>query len=152
MSHYDNLITALLAMLAQITVVGGYNTDAGQKVWLNLEYQTAPPQKPCVILFPGEVSDSLSSDPVPSFGEENHSLPLKIEAWITDSETGSQGQALRQDILKAFNADRSLGGLVELIDPNISSEATVEEGGEEGFISFVQVEMNLLYVTLLGVS
>lgn len=152
MSHYDDIIAALQAMLAQITTANGYRTGAGSRVWLNLEYQTVPPQKPCCILFPGEVSDSLSGDLAPSLGEENHTLPVKIEAWIADSESGTQGQALRQDILQAFSADRSLGGLVELVDPQISSGSTVEDVGEEGFASYVQVEMTLLYVTLLGGS
>jgi len=152
MSRYDDIIAALQALQARILTAGGYRTDAGQHVWLNLEYQTAPPEKPCTILYPGEVSDSTGGDTPPSLGEENHSLPIKIEGFIADNERGEQGQALRQDILQAFNADRSLGGLVELVDPQLTSSATVEEAGEEGFLSFVQVELTLFFVTLLGAS
>jgi len=152
MSRYDDIIIALQVLQAQILVVNGYRTDAGLNFWLNLEYQTEPPAKPCTILYPGDVTDSLGGDPEPALGEENHSLAVKIEGFIDDSETGSQGQALRQDILQAFNADRSLGGLVEMVDPSLTSSSTVEEAGEGGFLSFVNVEFTLTYVTLLGES
>ena len=152
MSRYDDIITALRTRFALVLKANGYRTDAGLKVWLNLEYQTAPPAKPCVIIYPGDVSDSLDGNVPPSLGEENHALPIKLEGFIDDTETGAQGQSLRQDILQAFNTDRSLGNLVELVDPGLSSSATVEEGGEAGFISFVQVELTLNYVTLMGES
>jgi len=149
MSRYDDIITALRTRLALIKISDGYRTDAGSRVWLNLEYQTAPAAKPCVIVYPGDVSDSLDGDVPPSLGEENHSLSIKLEGFIDDSETGYQGQALRQDILQVFNADRSLGNLVELVDPGLSSGATTEESAA-GFVSFVNVEFTLNYVTLLG--
>jgi len=152
MSRYDAIITALQVLQAQILVAGGYRTDAGLNFFLNLEYQTAPPAKPCTILYPGEVTDSTGGDTPPSLGEENHSLPVKIEGFIADTERGVEGQKLRQDILQAFNADRSLGGLVELVDPNLTSSSTVEEAGEGGFLSFVNVEFVLTYVTLMGAS
>ncbi|MCF6178908.1 MAG: hypothetical protein L3J63_05890 [Geopsychrobacter sp.] len=152
MSRYDDIITALQALQAQILIANGYRTDAGNKAWLNLEYQTEPPQKPCSILYPGEVTDSVDGDPPASLGEENHHLDIKLEGFINDTERGDQGQKLRQDFLQVINQDRTLGGLVEGIDGALKSSATIEQAGEGGFYSFVEMEFTLLYVTLWGAS
>jgi len=150
MSRYDAIIAALLAAFARIQVANGYNTDAGQRVWKNQEYQTAPPEKPCIILYPGDIDDSLDGDPAPSQGEENHLLPFTVEGMIADDEAGTQGELLRQDILKALKADMFFGGLTEGFSGGQSSSATVEDAGEEGFLGHVVVNATLLYVTLFG--
>ncbi len=147
---YDLIIAALLSALGQIQIVNGYNTDAGLKVWRQHEYMTEDPEKPCIILFPGEVTDSLDGDPAPSQGEENHLLPFKIEAFIADDAAGAQGSKLRQDIVKALKVDQYLGGLSEGYDGSVTSNSTVERAGNNGFLGFVEINATLLYVTLFG--
>ena len=150
MSKYDDIITALQARLGLILIASGYRTDAGAKVWVNLQYQTEPPQVPCCIIFPGDVSDSLDGDTPPSQGEENHLLPVEIEGFIADDETGSAGHDLRQDILTALKVDRLFGGLTEGFSGAIESSATVYQAGQSGFRSHVQVRVTLFYVTAYG--
>ncbi len=150
MSRYDDINSALKAALGQILTANGYHTNAGQRVWQNLEYQTAPPDKPCMILYPGEVDDSLDGDPAPSQGEENHLLPIRVEGFIVDDEAGTRGSLLRQDIVKALKTDPYFAGLSEGFSGGFSSSATVEDGGEDGFLGMVEVNATLLYVTLYG--
>lgn len=150
MSRYDSIITALQDLQAQILVVNGYRTNAGNKFWLNLEYQTEPPHKPCSILYPGEVTDSVDGETPASLGEENHYLGIRLEGFIEDTERGDQGQQLRQDFLQLVNQDRTLGGLVEGIDGALKSSTTIEQAGEGGFYSFVEMNFTLFYVTLWG--
>lgn len=150
MSAYDNIVSYLEALLGQISLANGYRTDAGTKVWKNLEYKTAPAGMPCSILYPGAVSDTLGGDPPPSQGEENHLLPISIEGFIHDSERGDQGEALRQDFLQALKTDCYFGGLTEGFHGDISSSSTIEDAGDEGLIGFVKVDATILYVTAYG--
>ncbi len=150
MTAFDAIITALQTALAQIRIANGYRTDAGALVHLNLEYQTAPKQTPCLILFPGEITDTIDGDIPPSQGEENHFLPITVEGWIADSESGAEGQKLRQDILKALKVDQFLGGLTEGFSGSVTSSTTIEDAGAEGFLGFVQVIATIHYVTAWG--
>ena len=150
MSRYDDIISALLNTLQQVQQINGFNTDAGIRVWQNQEYMTANPVKPCIILYPGEVDDSLDGDPPPSQGEENHLLPIMVEGMIKDDEAGSQGSLLRQDIVKALKADPFFDGLSDGFSGGFSSSAIVEDAGEDGFLGRVEVNAILLYVTLYG--
>lgn len=150
MSAYADILAAIEARLGQILVANGYRTDAGAAVWKNLEYQTAPPQKPCLIYYPGELSDSLDGDPAPGAGEENHLLPVEIEGFISDTERGDAAEALKLDILQALKADPYFGGLTEGWSGAITSSSTVEDGGAEGFIGFAKASVTLFYVTPWG--
>lgn len=150
MSRYDDIQAALLARLGEILIANGYRTDAGERVWLNLEYQTAPPEKPCLILYPGEVSDSLDGDTPASLGEENHLLPIVIEGFIVDSERGDQAAALWQDVQKALKTDPWFGGLTEGFSGSFVSSSRVEDAGEAGMLGFVRVECSIFYATEYG--
>ncbi len=150
MSRYDDIIAAVKTALGGISTANGYRTDAGSTVFENLEYQTQPKQLPCLILFPGDVTDSLGGDTPPSQGEENHTLPIEVEGWIKDDETGAQGAALRQDILQALKADRYFGGLTEGFQGAVSSGVEIVDGGAEGMLGFARVEATLFYVTAWG--
>ena len=150
MSTYDSIITALKAALAQIRTATGYRTDAGERVFINLEYQTAPKETPCIILFPGDVTDTIDGDTPPSQGEENHYLPVTIEGWISDDETGAQGHAIRQDILQAIKTDPYFLGVTEGFSGSITSGAEIVDGGEQGFLGFAQVSLTIFYVTAYG--
>lgn len=150
MSRYDDILAALATLLGTISQFNGYATDAGLTVYKNLEYQTAPPTKPCIIYYPGDVTDSLDGDPPPSNGEENHTLPVRIEGVIGETERGDRGELLRLDILKALKSDRLLGGLTEGHGSSIASSSAIEDAGDEGFLGFVQIELSIHYVTLYG--
>jgi len=150
MTSYDAIITALQTALAQIRIANGYRTDAGALVHLNLEYQTAPKQTPCLILFPGDLTDTIDGDTPPSQGEENHMLPIAVEGWIADNESGSEGQMLRQDILKALKADQFFGGLTEGFSGSMASSTQIEDAGADGFFGSVQVTATIFYVTAWG--
>lgn len=155
-SRYDDILTAIQARLAGISQASGFRTDAGFQVWKNLEYQTAPPNLPCVIYYPGTVSDTVEGDVPPSLGEENHFLPLKIDGVIRDTERGDQAEALKQDILRAFKSDPYFGGLTEGFSGAITSSSKVVPAAEsdemitEGFLGFVEVEVTIFYVTAYG--
>lgn len=151
MSIRDQILTALTLVLAGIRVANGYQTDAGLRVWVNLEYQTAPPDKPCLILYPGDVSDSVDGDPPASLGEENHGLALSVEGFIADSESGAQAELLRQDILRALKLDPWCGGLADGFGA-ITSAARVENAGEEGLLGFVRIDFTINYATPYGES
>jgi hypothetical protein len=149
-SVYDNIIAAILARLALITQANGYRTDAGLNLFHQLEYTTLPPVLPCLILQAGDVTDTLDGNVPPSQGEENHLLPLDIEGYITDAESGANGQLLRQDILQALKVDRFFGGLTEGWSGSVESSASVFDAGDDGFRSHVQVRVTIFYVTAYG--
>jgi hypothetical protein len=150
MSRYDDILAALATLLGTIRVFNSYQTDGGLHVHKNLEYQTAPADTPCIIYYPGDVTDSLDGDPPPSNGEENHTFPVRIEGIISDTERGDQGELLRIDILRALKSDRLLGGLTEGHGSSISSSSAIEDAGDQGFLGFVQVDLAIHYVTLYG--
>lgn len=160
MSKYDDILSALETRLAGITLANGFRTDAGLRVWKNLEYETAPPDLPCVIYYPGTVSDSIEGDPPPSQGEENHVLPMKIHGVIRDTERGDQAEAIKQDILQALKSDPYFGGLTEGFDGAITSSSRIEPAGaseeegetDKGFLGFCEVEFSFFYVTAYGGS
>lgn len=147
MSRYEQILAAVEAAVGQISIAGGYNTDAGLRVYRNLEYQSAEATRPFIAVHPGETTDSLTGETPPSLGEENHSLSLTIEGVTDDSERGESAEALRQDLLRALKIDPFFGGLAEGFD-RITSKASVEDGGEEGFVGVAAVHLNLQYVTL----
>lgn len=150
MSRYDDILAELDSRLGQIAVAGGYRTDAGARVWKNLEYQVSPPEKPCLIYYPGEISDSLDGETPPALGEENHTLPVTIEGFIADTERGDQGELLRQDVLQALKLDPYFNGLAEGFEGQIRSSSRVEDAGDEGFLGFVTVDFSVFYVTPYG--
>lgn len=156
MSKYDDILAALEARLGQVQLANGYRTDAGLRVWKNLEYQTAAPELPCLMYSPGDLSDSLEGDPPPSQGEENHFLPLKIDGVIRDTERGDQAEALKQDILQALKTDPYFGSLTEGFEGPVTSSAKTlaaadTEGlADEGFLGFAEVSFSLFYVTAYG--
>jgi hypothetical protein len=147
MSRYLDLLAAVDTALGQIRLDNGYRTEAGLRVWRNLEYQTAPPDKPCVIVYPKGVEDDVDNACI---GEENHRLQLEIEGFIDDLETGETGEGLRLDILQALKSDETFGGLAEEGIISSGSNVQTEDAGEEGFLSFVQVRVTLSYFTAWG--
>lgn len=150
MSRLSDIIDAVEVALRGITQAGGYHTDAGLNVYLRLEFQLHPPVMPALILWPGDVTDSLEGDTPPSQGEENHLLPIEVEGYIATGERGEEAEGLRQDILKALKVDRLFGGLTEGYSGNITSTAEVEEAGEGGLLGHVQVKGTIFYVTAYG--
>lgn len=152
MTKHEQILAALETLLRGITESNGFSCNAGDKVWRNLEYQSQPPEKPCLILYPQTVTDSLGGETPPSQGEENHFLPIEIEGFITDDERGSCAEGLRGDIAKAIKSDTYLGGLTEGFESSITSEARTENAGKDGFLGFVLVKFTILYVTLYGES
>jgi len=149
MSKFDDIITAVRSRLEGIDFTS-YDTGAGLAVFTNLEYQTEPPDSPCLIVMTGDIIDTLDSDPQPSNGEENHLLPLEIEGFIDDEADGNRGQALRQDILKALKTDPYFSGLTEGWSGAIESSAAIFDAGERGFRSQVQIRATVFYVTPYG--
>lgn len=149
MTIRDQILTALTLALAGIRVANGYQTEAGARIWVNLEYQTAPPDKPCLILYPGEVTDSVDGDAPASLGEENHSLALSVEGFIADSESGAQAEALRQDVVKALKLDPWCGGYADGFG-GFTSSARVEDAGEDGLLGFAKIDFTVNYATPYG--
>lgn len=158
MSRYDDILAALEARLAGIRQAAGFRTDGGLRVWKNLEYQTAPPETPCLIYYPGTVSDSLGGETPPSQGEENHFLPIKIDGLIADTERGDAAEALRQDVLQALKSAPYFGGLTEGFEGALTSSSKTVAAAESegladgGFLGFVEVEAIIFYVTEYGVQ
>lgn len=148
MSVATDIIAALQALQAQILVANGYRTDAGLNTHLNLEYETEPPNKPCTILFPGDITDTVDDECC--LGEESHYRPVKIQGCLLDDAAGTNGEDLRLDLLQAINQDRTLGGLIEDIDGDIKTKAEVKAAGDQGYISFVDLKCTLWWVTEFG--
>jgi hypothetical protein len=132
---------------ADITVAGGYNTDAGQHVYWELEYTEHPEVIPSLALFRGEQVSGFGGDVPAGLGEENHQYPFHVEGFIEDDKLGTNGEKLRADIVRRLRQDPTLGGLAEEIQ-QISSSVAVQQG-EEVF-SCVQVSFTVFYVTLIG--
>lgn len=159
MSLYDDVLASIETALRRIRTTNGFRTNAGLLVWKNLEYETAPPDLPCVIYYPGQVSDTVEGEVPPSQGEENHYLPIKIDGVIRDTERGDKAEALRQDILAALKADPYFGGLTEGFSEGMTSSSRIEpaaeasdrdNAGEGGFLGFVEVNATIFYVTTYG--
>jgi hypothetical protein len=150
MSRYDDILTFLETVLGTIEQANGYDTNAGFNVFLDLEYETEPEEIPCVITYPGEVTDSLEGNTPPGAGEENHYLPIKIEGHIVEDDERTQGKALRSDILKVLKSDVYFGGLTEGFEGSTTSVVVTEESLNHGYVSFVQVEFTIFYVTAWG--
>jgi hypothetical protein len=146
---YSDLITAIESALSDITLVNGYRTDAGQRVWRGVEYQSEPPTKPCIIYYPGEVGSSVDGDPPPSLGEQSHRLPVQIEAYIDDDATAAAAEDLRHDLVAALHKDPFFGGLCDGIE-SVSSSARAERGGQGGYLGVVEVDLTITYTTLYG--
>jgi len=151
---------ALFARLALILQSGGYNTDAGLRVFLRDEYKTQPPEMPCLLVAFGDRNDTIGGEVPPSQGEENHLLQVTVSGVISDNERGDSADAICEDIINAINVDRWFGGITEGIEGSITSSATVapsvrqNEHGEQvetgGFVGSAIVTFTIFYVTAYG--
>ena len=150
MSAELDILTALEGALGWVLVANGYQTDAGENVYKNLEYETQPEAAiwPCIIYFPGKLQSGYEGEVPPSLGEQNNFLPVRIEAFILDDARGTKGQALKEDLRKAVTAAGTFGGLVESVE-GYGSEAQVKSGAES-YWSYVEVEFTLFFVTAWG--
>lgn len=160
MSKHNDLLSALAARLASITIANGYSCNAGDSVFRGLEYQTEPPVLPCLAYFVGETVDGAGSTE-PSQGEENHLLPIEINGYVADSVLGEAADNLRQDILRALRSDEYFGSLSEGFEGTISSASTAEprildeDAPEytpdmEQYLGMCKVNLTIFYVTLYG--
>lgn len=138
----------IAALLATITTVNGYQTDAGAAVYKDLEYTVHPDVMPSIAWFPGEMQSGVEVGPVPpEMGETNHSYPMSWEGFIADTLDGAEGRKLKADLIKELYADFRFGGLIEIIDSCKSSVAV--QAGDEIF-SIVQVSFTIYYTTPFG--
>lgn len=148
MSVLDSIDSYIAALLATITIAGGYQTDAGANVYKNLEYTEHPDVIPCIAWFPGDMQTGVEVGPVPpEMGETNHSYPMSWEGFIADDLDGSEGRKLRADLIQALYRDFRFGDLIEIIDSCKSSVAV--QAGDDIF-SIVQVSFTIYYVTPYG--
>lgn len=150
MSTEQDILTALETALQGVRIAGGYQTDAGARVFRNLEYEGAPEADlwPCIIYFPGELKSGVEGDVPPALGEQNNYLPVLIEAYILDDKRGTQGRKLKEDLRRAITAAGDFGGPVELVQDYKS--ATEVKPGADGYWSYVAAEFTLFYVTAWG--
>jgi len=149
MSTYSDIVAALVALLETISKVNGYATDAGASVSKNLEYQVDKVVKPCIIVYPGTITDETESDEPCAIGSENHFLQIDIDGIIADDESCAAAEDLRLDILKAIKSDPYLGDLTQGINGAITSNVQLEEGSE-GFVGFVGIKFVIFYSTTFG--
>jgi len=148
MTVQDQINSYIAALLANITTANGYQTNAGNDVFRELEYTTAPDVMPSIAWFPGELTTGIEVGPVqPELGEINHLYPMSWEGFVADDLAGTQGRKLKADLVKALFTDVSCGGLVELID-GCKSNVAVQAGDE--IFSIVRVEFAIFYVTPFG--
>jgi len=145
MSKRSDIVDAVVTALQGIKQASSYGTDAGDRVYINREFELSPPEKPAMVLTAKDVTDTLGGDVPPSQGEENHNLSIEVEGYIITDERGTEAEQLRDDILKAL-----FGGLTEGYSGNISSSVDVEDAGDEGFLGTVQVNAAIFYVTAYG--
>lgn len=150
MSTELDILNQLETTLQGVTVMNGYQTDAGSNVFKNLEYETVPEASlwPCIIYFPGELSSGYEGDVPPEMGDQNNFLPVALEAYIVDDERGTAGQQLKEDLRKAITAAGHFGGLVESVD-GYKSTAEVRPGAA-GYWSYVSASFTIFFVTSWG--
>lgn len=156
MSRHNDILAAIKDRLKSIAESAGYSCNAGDTVYLGLEYETAPPVLPCLAYFVGETVDGAGSIE-PSQGEENHLLNIEINGFIADNERAEAADLLRQDILRALRSDQYFGGLTDGFEGTITSVHKSEprtdgEKEQEGFLGQCMVSVTILYVTLYGES
>ena len=148
MTHQDQIDAFIATLLASITIANGYNTNAGDNVYKQLEYTEHPDIMPSVAWFPGDLQTGLDVGSFPAeMGDVNHLYPISFEGFITDDLDGAAGRMLKADLVKALFSDTYMGGLVEIIDGCKSSVAV--QAGDEIF-SIVQVGFQVLYTTPYG--
>lgn len=148
MTHQDQIDAYIATLLATITVANGYNTNAGDNVYKQLQYTEHPDVMPCIPWFPGDLQSGTDVGPFPAeMGQVNHLYPHTWEGFIEDDLDGAAGRMLKADLVKALFSDPYMSGLVEIIDGCKSSVAV--QAGDEIF-SIVQVSFQVLYTTPYG--
>lgn len=148
MTVQTQIDTYVANLLATITTVNGYSTNAGINVFKELEYTEYPDIMPCIAWFSGDLQSGVEVGPSPpEMGEHNHMYPMSWEGFIADDLAGTQGRLLKADLVRALYSDHHFGGLIEIVDGCKSSVAI--SSGDETF-SIVQVSFTIYYVTPYG--
>lgn len=148
----DARILELLTAIRQGAIVSVYGvdytfqTDAGAKVFTELEYTEDPDNFPYLVLFRGPL---VSGTEVPGVSLKNigHAYSVKINGAITDTKNGPEGDRLRIDIVKTLHSDPTLSGLCQHITA-ITSSSSVSQG--EDVVSLAEVTLTYYYITDRG--
>jgi hypothetical protein len=150
MTIEEQIIALLITRLKTILIANGYLTSAGTRVFRNLQYTLEEQERPSLYLFPGDNTASYGGNTPPCLGEQNHFLQIKIEGFIDDDELGTAGRNLCADLSKLLWGDEYYTGLAEGYEGDVKINSTVSNSGEDGFISFVEAEFIIFYVTATG--
>lgn len=148
MTHQDQIDAFIAALLASITVANGYNTNAGDTVFKELEYIEHSDVVPSISWLPGDLQSGTDvGDIPPEMGMTNHLYPHSLEGYIADELDGTAGRMLKADLIKALFSDPYMAGLIEPLNGCKSSTAVLS--GDE-VKSCVQVGFQVLYTTPYG--
>lgn len=106
----QNIMTAVGARLALITIAHGYATNAGATVyeWKSDIDTISDAERPCLLYY--DTDDTYSDSAFGQYREDN-TLTVIIEG-IGDN-TAATARKLIADIHAAINTDRTWGGLAE---------------------------------------
>lgn len=138
----QRLLDAIKARLGGVTVLGGYQTNAGFKVheWRDPQTQAfTKAELPAIwIRDPSDEINHLDS------ATHEHTLTVEIGAVCSGDATESQARSMEADIMAAIGEDPTFGGLCHYCQPG---NTTLEVRQLTDRASGVRVQLQLAYRT-----
>ncbi len=110
-NKWQRIITAVITQLKTIKTTAGYKTNAGTNVYEWLGRPLAEGEMPGIIVrdtFPEEII---------TVGAHEHTLLIECFVFTSGATATTQAREVIADIVTAFGADRTWGGLVEDTQP-----------------------------------
>jgi len=111
MSRRQQIIDALAARLAVITVANGYTTNAGARVYVWRLVPVVASELPCLLVADNEISRSFDSDVL--IGHAVNFLTVDIVAAADGNTTASMARDMEADIVSCLSAWPNAGGLAD---------------------------------------
>lgn len=140
MSKRQQITDKLKAMLQDIWQVNGYNTDIGANVQ---EWRVTPvAEEDLPMLTYSDISHETS---VPLASRHDHTLTIRIEAYITaGATTPATARLILSDILKALGKNRSFDRLIIKAAP---ASGVIEIEQQNKLIGRVTITLILTYAS-----
>lgn len=140
----QQIVSAVIAALEQITTANGYETNIGTTVedWpTQLQGTDNEDELPVIGVFD---VDETSSTPNLNSKLENHELTIQARCYLRHNTPAAQCRKVMGDIKKALGVDKTWGGLATGTRPSRQGPDIKPEGFE---ISAAVVEITIHYTT-----
>lgn len=109
MSLRQQIVDAIEARLRTITVANGYNTNAGQHVYVWRTVSLEDAELPALCVYDTDCAMAESG----SIGYMTHELQVVIDAIVSGSASRTEVRKLMEDVFRAIGVDRTWGALAE---------------------------------------